>query len=338
MIPKWLIELTGDPKRIWNLGVRLTKSETKIQRFSADQFQFPACDSCNKRYSALEGRSAEMMSHLLKRAPLKGFEWHELLDWFDKVRTGLWLGMMMLGGEVPQPTPNFYIDQRIGLKDRCILVYRIGPEHRGLIMHGASDPCFFFRPSCFGITINDLIFVNVSSEFLLSARMGFPFPRTMEDTDDLTIVSDWDVFYRTKVPILRWPHYQPVLEVYQAVLADGILSESEKLAHSEYRALCNHDFIASRLMFVDQPRSLIHTIQRDLCVAIGNEEEIVEKDLPEKSYRHGVDYVKQVLEFREILMIDYAKTGRGAKSAELIHELRKFNRWAMAGMNNEERN
>lgn len=65
VIPKWLIELTGDPKREWNLGVQTGHPDRKLRKYAADQFQFLACETCNGRYSDLEGRAKSYMSDLL---------------------------------------------------------------------------------------------------------------------------------------------------------------------------------------------------------------------------------------------------------------------------------
>ena len=37
------------------------------------------------------------------------------------------------------PPAKFHIEERVGRKDRFLLVYRINPDHKGLIMHGAGD-------------------------------------------------------------------------------------------------------------------------------------------------------------------------------------------------------
>jgi hypothetical protein len=92
IIPKWLIELTGDPKREWYLGVKFGEPGKPPRVFSADQFQFPACESCNSRYSNLEGRARGCFVKLWDNKPLTAGEWDDLLDWFDKVRIGLFIG------------------------------------------------------------------------------------------------------------------------------------------------------------------------------------------------------------------------------------------------------
>ena len=108
VIPQWLIERRGDPKRTWNLGVCYAeKDEAKRERrFAANQFHFPACDVCNNAYSDLEGNGAKgSITNLGAADHLKAKEWNDLLDWFDKVRVGLWLGMRLLSSFFSLP-PN----------------------------------------------------------------------------------------------------------------------------------------------------------------------------------------------------------------------------------------
>ena len=118
VIPRWLTELTGDPKRAWYLGLKFGEPDKPPRVFSADQFQFPACEVCNTRYSNLESRTKSSFLKLWDNEPLAAAEWDDLLDWFDKVRIGLFIGNMVLNKDLPIPDPKFFIDQRIGAKDR----------------------------------------------------------------------------------------------------------------------------------------------------------------------------------------------------------------------------
>ena len=70
VVPRWLIELTGDPKRTWNLGVRYGEEDgaKRERKFAADQFQFPACEACNSIYSDLEGRAKSMLRSRLQQS------------------------------------------------------------------------------------------------------------------------------------------------------------------------------------------------------------------------------------------------------------------------------
>jgi hypothetical protein len=325
VIPKWLIELTGDPKRTWHLGVRYgEKDEAKRERkFAADQFQFPACDACNSAYSSLEGRTKLYVTKLIAAEPLTAQQWDDFLDWFDKVRIGLWLGMRRFNSEVVLMSPKFHINRRIGRKDRFVLVYRINPDHQGLIMHGTGDVIFPQWPSCFALTINNLIFVNASIEWLLAARIGFPFPRTLVDVKARTLASDFHAFYRTKTPLIRFSFYPAPIAVYQAILikAEDMFGEGM----DAYAALQDNEFVRERLIPGSDSRSLIHTSDGVTTVACKPDSLINERDLPHADYRDGADYLIRFFEYREHMLRHYLD-GQGRQVAPLIRASIQLNR------------
>ena len=335
VIPRWLIELTGDPKRIWNIGVRYgEEDEAKRERkFAADQFQFPACEVCNGTYSNLEGRAKLYVTKLIAAEPLTTQQWDDLLDWFDKVRVGLWLGMRLFSQELQLMPPRFHINQRIGRKDRCVLVYRINPDHKGLIIHGGGDPVFMYWPSCIAFTINDLIFVNISIEYLLAARLGFPFPHKLEDVEAGTLVSDFDAFYRTKTPLIRFNFHPALITVYQAILMkpEEIVGEER----DDYAALQGNSFVRDRLLPGSDCRSLIHTSDGVTTVACKPDSLINERDLPQSAYRPGPDHVIRFLEYREHMLRNYLDSGRGQHSAALMKTLLIFNRTAIEHLDDD---
>jgi len=326
-IPKWLIEFTGDPKRVWHLGVRYGEEGDKRERkFAADQFQFPSCEACNDRYSSLEGRSKSNISNLIEGNPLTAAEWDDLLDWFDKVRVGLWLGMKMLSRELGVPDAKFHIDQRIGRKDRCVLVYRINSNHRGCIIHAGGDPPFLFWPSCIGLTINGLVFINISTEYLLAGRMGFPFPKAMVDVGPLTKGSSLRCLYRQKVPFIRFGFYRPVIDVYQSILlADDMVAGDQ----ADYVKLQDHDFIRAHLIAGSATKSLIHSECEGRPIALQPTDQIIERELPQKAYRHGYEYVRQLFEFRHHMLKDYLDSGRGAQAEKLVKTLMQYTGFAI---------
>jgi hypothetical protein len=97
VVPRWLIELTGDPKRIARFGYRHLENGNIVQRYySFDAFKFPACKSCNETYGILEENVKKIIIRILAEEALSELEFNTLLDWFDKVRIGLWLGYRYL--------------------------------------------------------------------------------------------------------------------------------------------------------------------------------------------------------------------------------------------------
>ena len=105
--------------------------------------------------------------------------------------------------------------------------------------------------------MNDLIFVNISIEYLLAARLGFPFPHKLEDVEAGTLVSDFDAFYRTKTPLIRFNFHPALITVYQAILI-----KPEEIAGEErddYAALQGNSFVRDRLLRAAIAVHFIHT-------------------------------------------------------------------------------
>jgi hypothetical protein len=177
VIPTWLIELTGDPKRKVRIGLNLTSGPPfKKREFAFDSFAFPACEECNASFSDLESLAKGVVTLMLERQPLTSADLTIFVDWLDKVRVGLWLGGIMLNKNCQGVRPSFHIQQRIGSADRLVAVYETDDEWEGLTWGGTDSPVFHFMPSCFSLTINRFCFVSVSSDFLFAQRIGFPYP------------------------------------------------------------------------------------------------------------------------------------------------------------------
>lgn len=175
VIPSWLIELTGPPTRNANFGVNWRQAN--LRRFSFNRFVFPACKTCNVRYSALEGETRTTFTKLLNRSHISAEDLAKLFDWFDKVRVGLWLGMRYLDKNFWNISPRFHIDQRIGRYDRMLAIYSDPHiDWRGISLPCTNTPIFTHMPSCFALRVNNMAFVNMSSAGLVSERIGFPFP------------------------------------------------------------------------------------------------------------------------------------------------------------------
>lgn len=183
VIPRWLMQMTGDPKRNVNFQLFLPHGQGRHRTFSFDSFHFPACDSCNNYFSKLEGQAKIVVEKLLSRAGISGSEWTILLDWFDKVRVGIWLGTRSLDKNYVAVDPLFHIADRMGTKDRSLIIASARQGLR-LSFFGTNSLTFRFMPSCFGVLINDIGLVNVSHEFLLSRRMGFPYAQDLRWESD----------------------------------------------------------------------------------------------------------------------------------------------------------
>lgn len=176
VIPKWLIELTGDPKREINVGIDYTGKNKPFRRFAFNQFTFPACNDCNNKYSKLEAETKIIVDKILNNEKISAIQVSTFLDWMDKVRVGVWLGFILLDKNHLNIEPNFHVEKRIGQFDRVLMIEKSTNHVDRLNFSGADSPSFTFTPSAFCLSINDYSFTNISYMFLLSRRMGFPYP------------------------------------------------------------------------------------------------------------------------------------------------------------------
>ena len=178
VIPKWLIELTGNPKRKAHFGFQFDSGPYPQRRsFSFNAFRFPSCTSCNQKYSSLEATTKTIIEKILLSDNLSATDFNVLLDWFDKVRVGLWLGYQYLDKNPAGIEPKFYIESRIGVNDRMLAIFHADTDTKGLTYIGCDFPSFTYTPSCFSIRINNLWFLNMSYNDLFSRRIGFPYPK-----------------------------------------------------------------------------------------------------------------------------------------------------------------
>lgn len=170
VIPLWLIELTGNPNRT----IRVGSFEQK--RFAFDQLVFPACESCNATYSELEQNVKPIMLRLLNGKPINEPQAETLLDWFDKIRIGLWLGGLMLFKNPSGIDPNYYIStrERIQNRDRILYIARANEGERALSFHAIDDFVFQHVPCFMLLYVNGLSFVSASFVGLCGSALGLP--------------------------------------------------------------------------------------------------------------------------------------------------------------------
>jgi hypothetical protein len=323
IVPRWLIELTGDPKRAWYLGVKFGEPDRPPRTFSADQFQFPACEVCNARYSDLEGRTKGYFMKLWAGEPLTTAEWGDLLDWFDKVRIGLFIGNMILNKDLPIPNPKFFIDQRVGAKDRCVLVYPI-PDHDGLSIYGASDSVFFHYPTSFVLLAKNLLFLNISSDFLLAPRMGFPFPRLIEHVDGRMRADDLTATSWPKTPFIRFSFYSPIIAVHQTILM------KEFIGDETYDTLAADDFVKSKLCAPGSLKAKPCVLQNGKPVFLNADENIQQSALAQSQLKDLDQYCMRFFECRKHVLESELSRGRvNGSSKKLVRLMIKFNGYAI---------
>ncbi len=247
VIPEWLIRLTGSPSRLAGFGYDFTKQSKRI--FAFDSFTFPACNKCNSYFSALEAKTKTIIEKILLEKSVDACEWSIVFTWFDKVRIGLWLGYLCLNNKRDAISPKFHIENRVDVSDRMLLIYKTNDIQKGVAFSGVGLPSFDFVPSCFGMRINQFFFVNVSSAFLLSRRLGLPYPKSMkEEGKKMSVELEEGRGYQLK-PLFNVPHSQACIELYQPVCS---LHDSS-LGDSPY----NNDYVRS---YIDIVKSKIGSV------------------------------------------------------------------------------
>jgi hypothetical protein len=223
-IPQWLIDYTGKPSRTVKHGFYW--SSGKVIEYSWSNFTFPSCKLCNENYSSLEERAKKIITSICERKSLNPEDYIILLDWLDKVRIGVWLGVRYLQGITYLPR-NFHINDRVGKKDRMVAIYPIGKQPEGLNIYGHDTLLFNMQPSIFALRVNDILFLNISSDYIFSSRCGFPFPTKFSPSLDngLVEVGKFKCSKKIKHPILSGL-YKPSVLIFQPIVqltVDGSL-------------------------------------------------------------------------------------------------------------------
>lgn len=250
IIPLWLIELTGDPKRKANLGSIGDPNRT----FEWKNFCFSACDTCNSEFSVLELHAKKVIEKLLKRdVILTEEELTSLLDWLDKVRIGLWLGMIQLD-KIDFIDPKYHIEQRIRKSDRLAAIYFLDDTKKGMNFFGINTVAFHFAPTCFLLTINNIAILNISKEFLFASRLGFPFPIKMfylPNNLGVTFERFSSGFQRVKLPLLKKSLLPNSLNVYQSIIT--VMDDSLNSYLQSIPYFNSYSKIGMSKIFIEEP-------------------------------------------------------------------------------------
>ena len=261
VIPRWLINLTGDSKRFATFGYDLESK--KAREFSFDRFQFPACDQCNEKFSAMEEKSKQIMLHLINNQPLNNESFSHLLTWFDKVRIGLWLGFLKLNKNKFGIEPNFHIQSGINRADRLLFIYRTSDIKDGINFFCVGTPSFDFAPVAFGFRINNYFFINASATFLFSRRLGLPFSAEnyISDTHRGAVGIIQGGLERIITPLIRGFRNIAGTEIYQPVAMRAMVHDKKYRTYYD-NAYCKNFFALEESMLgkilINDSGNIIH--------------------------------------------------------------------------------
>jgi hypothetical protein len=239
VVPQWLIKKTGHLKRIFQWG-QMTEDGLNInQKIPFDQFKFPSCITCNDKYSKLEAQAKIVFEKIELETPVSVEDLDKLLDWFDKIRIGIWLAQLYLNKNHSYFTPSFFIEQRIGKKDRYLAIFRRNQKVSRCSINCVATPAFEFMPSAAGFVFNDFGFISISDDYLFSKNLGWPFPfKKNLHSNGLASVILQNGINKTKKPILPFEIEGSFIQIFQAI-ADQELSKTD---------LYNNEYIKNSLM------------------------------------------------------------------------------------------
>ena len=236
-LPKTSASSDAGNNREINVGYDLYSKEKSHEAmnprmYSINSFTLPACEKCNTHFSALEGETKPIVIKLLGNEPINSVEISKLLDWLDKVRVGLWLMFYTLDKNPRGISPQFHIKNRIAQHDRMLHLSINKRMEKRVNFVGVQTPSFHMTPSVFGLVINNIAIINISSLGLLSRRMGFPFIRSIslevnEQGFVASVKMDKDGLQRVMRPVLKAPVWLKGVSFYQAVYGTALIPTVE---------------------------------------------------------------------------------------------------------------
>jgi hypothetical protein len=167
IIPRWLVKEADLAHRTAPIDFPGKKFDAAMSRIGGR-----VCEKCNDDSADLEGRARAAYAKLRDGKDLEMADGRALLDWLDKVRVGMWLWTVDIGKGDYGVEPKFRINERMAHKDRIMLAarYRPGAPMRGLGFWGATEH-FVWSPSVFGLYINNVVLVSISTNFLVSRHL-----------------------------------------------------------------------------------------------------------------------------------------------------------------------
>lgn len=240
VIPRWLIGMTGDPKRNANFGPFYDDTKLEIKQISFDKFVYPACYSCNKEFGEIEGRVKPVIIDLLSNGQLDSKDFNLLLTWFDKIRIGSALASLYQLKNLYDITPNYYINDGVTSRDRMLLIYKSNHDFKCLNVFGIG-PFIVNYPICIGLIVNNYGFINIASSFLLHRYFGLPFPKINPMyKDDLEVDLCPGPYKTFDNRIIEYHYDQECTEIFQPIINNRI---RENPVANFFYGQCNYDKI-----------------------------------------------------------------------------------------------
>lgn len=217
IFPQWLLKITGFDQKKASVGSNWSTGKEII--FNTQSYTFPSCTSCNEEFGKIEYKVKPIFEKLMADETVSTLELELLLDWFDKVRIGAWLGVKYMNKDIFTMEPKYYINSRIALKDRYLSITNTYREEQALNWSGVNTIAFMLSPTAFSLRVNNLVFVNCSSDFVVSKQLGFPYiaceiPTPGKETTDFLLGIPKK---QTQKQMFSTRTYSPKVEIAQPI-------------------------------------------------------------------------------------------------------------------------
>jgi hypothetical protein len=233
VLPRWLIELTGDLKRTVWLGYDHANHRDRV--FAYSSLTVPACTTCNTKYSDMEARVKTVIQAVLSESAVSRNQFDLLLDWFDKVRIGMWILYYNLDKNLAGIEPFYYVDHRIRSHDRIIIISKSSDIVTNLTYRGCNTPSFYYTPSCFSLMVNQYCFTNISSPYFIAKNLGLPWAaHSAVIPGGAAVYSMVPGSEAVTSPVLSEPFRLPSTRIYQPVWRNFIGTSAQELYETDY--------------------------------------------------------------------------------------------------------
>ena len=245
-------------------------------KFNFASFTFPSCTKCNTDFAKIEALVKPIIENILNDEFITSNELVLLLDWFDKVRISLWLGIQYHNKGTFNLEPKYYSNTRLRLKDRMLAITNCYDGYKGLRWTGANTLCFISSPTCITLKINNVIFTNCSMDFILSEQLGFPYPafeRQNPNDDKLMDIMLLEGTKKYSTKIFNTKLYDPTIIVSQPIFKVGIELQSEKYA-TDFVKANSYDFNAGEGKLFITHDNMTYPMEIDEEISFGSSNKI----------------------------------------------------------------
>lgn len=194
------------------------------------------------------------------------------------MRVGLWYANLNFVPKEYQFEKQLHVDNRIGKADRSLIIYpyRSFKSLVGLSITGTSNIAFIDMPSAFALRINKVVLLNISTDFLISRRLGHYFPKEIEFKNELKRLSVGNVTKRDKVenspfrvPLIDNPHvFSQVCyskNFYDTLLSDIKIKGLKFCERTGTYKSSIYYSINNKTVELEQPKKIVLDYRNDSC-------------------------------------------------------------------------